>query len=51
MVARAGGAVGVCGTCMDARGITEAELIQGAHRGTLDELTEWTLAADRVIAF
>lgn len=51
MVARAGGTVGVCGTCMDARGITEAELIQGAHRGTLDELTEWTLAAARVIAF
>ena len=28
-VARTGSAVGVCGTCMDARGITDAELIEG----------------------
>ena len=33
-VARRGGTVGVCGTCMDARGITEAELVEGARRGS-----------------
>jgi uncharacterized protein involved in oxidation of intracellular sulfur len=51
MVIRAGGEVGVCGTCMDARGITEAELVPDAFRGTLDEITEWTLWADKVLVF
>jgi uncharacterized protein involved in oxidation of intracellular sulfur len=46
-----GGEVGVCGTCMDARGIGTAELVDGARRSTLDELTEWTVAADKVIVF
>ncbi|MBI2753080.1 MAG: DsrE family protein [Betaproteobacteria bacterium] len=50
-VARRGGQVGVCGTCLDARGIAEAELIEGAHRGTLDEVTEWTAWADKVLVF
>jgi uncharacterized protein involved in oxidation of intracellular sulfur len=50
-VARRGGEIGVCGTCMDARGIGDAELVQGAHRGTLDELTEWTAWADKVLVF
>jgi uncharacterized protein involved in oxidation of intracellular sulfur len=36
---------------MDARGIGEAELVQTAHRGTLDELTEWTAWADKVLVF
>ena len=51
MVARARAPVGVCGTCMDARGITADELIEGAHRGTLDELTEWTLWSDKELVF
>ena len=51
MVARAGGEIGVCGTCMDARGIAATELLEGTHRGTLDELTEWTLWADKTLVF
>ncbi len=43
--------VGVCGSCIDARGIGEEELIEGAHRSSMDELAEWTLDADRVISF
>ena len=50
-VIRHGGAVGVCGSCIDARGITAGELAEGAHRSSLDELTAWTLEADRVLAF
>ena len=50
-VARNGAAVGVCGTCMDARGIGETELLDGAHRSTLAELTAWTQWADKVIVF
>jgi uncharacterized protein involved in oxidation of intracellular sulfur len=50
-VTRRGGRVGVCGTCMDARGIAEPELIEGTRRSTLEELTAWTLEADKVIVF
>jgi uncharacterized protein involved in oxidation of intracellular sulfur len=43
--------VGVCGSCMDARGITEQELVDGAARSTLDELAQWTAWADKVVVF
>ncbi len=43
--------VGVCGTCMDARAIADAELMDGARRSTLAELTGWTQWADKVIVF
>jgi uncharacterized protein involved in oxidation of intracellular sulfur len=51
LVARRGGAVGVCGTCMDARGIIDGELADGCHRSSMDELTDWTQQADRVLVF
>jgi uncharacterized protein involved in oxidation of intracellular sulfur len=51
VVTNRGGEVGVCGTCMDARGLAPDELAEGALRSTLDELTEWTLWADRVLVF
>ncbi|NQV07651.1 DsrE family protein [bacterium] len=50
-VGRRGGEVGVCGTCMDARGITDTELAEGCGRSTMDELTDWTQRADRVLVF
>lgn len=43
--------VGCCGTCLDARGITEEQLVDGAHRSTLDELADWTLWADKTLVF
>lgn len=46
-----GGKIGVCGTCMDARGIKAEALVPGAHRSSMDELTSWTKEADKVIAF
>ena len=51
MVRMVGGEVGLCGTCMDARGLTEAEVVQGPKRSTLNELTEWTAWADKVLVF
>jgi uncharacterized protein involved in oxidation of intracellular sulfur len=45
------GLVGVCGTCMDARGITAEDLIVGAHRSSMDELTQWTAWADKALVF
>lgn len=50
-VLRRGGRVIVCGTCMDARGLTQEDLIEGAMRSTLDELTQVTLASDKVLVF
>jgi uncharacterized protein involved in oxidation of intracellular sulfur len=46
-----GAEVGVCGTCMDARGVAEADLAEAAHRSTLDQLTEWTLWAEKTLVF
>lgn len=51
MVARKNAEVGVCGTCMEARGLAEADLVEGAKRGTLAQLTEWTAWADKVLVF
>jgi uncharacterized protein involved in oxidation of intracellular sulfur len=50
-VAKRGGESGVCGTCMDARGLTDADLAEGAHRSTLEQLTDWTQWAERVLVF
>jgi uncharacterized protein involved in oxidation of intracellular sulfur len=50
-VVKHAGAIGVCGTCMDARGMAVADLIEGAHRSSLDELCQWTAWADKVLVF
>ena len=48
---RRGAEAGLCGSCMDARAIREEHLLEGARRSSLEELTEWTLWADKVISF
>lgn len=48
---RSGAEIGCCGTCLDARGIADGALIEGAGRSTLDELTDWVLWADKTITF
>lgn len=50
-VLRGGGAVLLCGTCMDARGLQASELIDGAKRSNMDELAAATLAADKLLVF
>ena len=50
-VAKHGGEIGVCGSCMEARGIGEAELEQGCRRSSMDELTGWALEATRTLVF
>jgi uncharacterized protein involved in oxidation of intracellular sulfur len=40
-----------CGTCLDARGIADVELIGGARRSTMDELAAATRNADKVLVF
>ena len=51
MVRMVGSDVGLCGTCMDARGLVDDEMVPGARRSTLKELAEWTAAADKVLVF
>jgi uncharacterized protein involved in oxidation of intracellular sulfur len=41
----------MCGTCMDARGLTQDEMMEGPMRSTMDELVQATLAADKVLVF
>jgi uncharacterized protein involved in oxidation of intracellular sulfur len=43
--------IACCGICLDARGLTKEQLIAAAARSTLDELADWTVEADRVLAF
>lgn len=50
-VTRRNAPVGVCGSCMDARGLTDSELVESAHRSSMEELSAWTVEADKVIAF
>ena len=41
----------LCGTCMDARGMTDADIVEGAVRSTMDELAEATAKAYKVMVF
>jgi uncharacterized protein involved in oxidation of intracellular sulfur len=47
----AGAELGVCGTCMEARGIQPADLMDSARKSTLAELTAWTEWAEKVLVF
>ena len=45
------GEVGVCGTCMAARGIADTDLVEGSRKSTMAELAEWTQWSDKVVVF
>jgi uncharacterized protein involved in oxidation of intracellular sulfur len=44
-----GAQIGSCGTCLDARGIDDGMVTDGARRSSMSELSEWTSWADKVI--
>ncbi len=50
-VAARGAQIGVCASCMDARGLTDAELSADCKRSSMAELAAWTAWADKVIVF
>ncbi len=50
-VIRHGGEADCCGTCPDARALPEEALVQGARRSSMEELTDWTLWAGKVVSF
>lgn len=43
--------VKLCKTCADGRGVSGLPLIDGVEIGTLVELAQWTIEADKVITF
>lgn len=46
------GEVGICGSCLDARGIADTDLTHGTRRSSMEELATWTGEwADRVVVF
>jgi uncharacterized protein involved in oxidation of intracellular sulfur len=45
------GQILLCGTCMDARGLADTEVMAGARRSNMAELATLTLAADKVLVF
>jgi tRNA 2-thiouridine synthesizing protein D len=40
-----------CGVCAEARGLTQADLIDGVKLATIHDLIEWTTISDKVITF
>lgn len=51
VVTKNGGTIDCCGTCMDARGITDEMLISDAKRSTMEALADHTLTAEKVLVF
>ena len=51
-IRRRGGQIGICGMCLDARGLDDSDLAEGLERGsTVAQLTEWTIWADNVMVY
>ena len=46
-----GAEVSFCGSCADARGLKQENLVDGADRGTMSQLALWTAEADKVVVF
>ena len=41
----------LCGTCMDARGLAEADLVDGARGSSIEELAAESIEANKVLVF
>ena len=48
---KGGTEVKACVVCVDARGLTQTDLIDGVKIATVHELVEWTVNSDKVIVF
>jgi len=46
-----GGNVKSCGTCADARGIRNLQLLEGIEVSNMAELAQWSIDADKVFTF
>ncbi len=43
--------IGACGSCLDARGLGDADLADGVCRSSMPALAEWVLHAERTVVF
>jgi len=41
---------GSCGTCLDARGVSDDMVAPGVHRSSMAELAEWTMWAEKIVS-
>lgn len=46
-----GASVKICGSCAEARGLKNAQLIEGTEISTMAELTNWVISSDKVVTF
>ncbi len=46
-----GAAVKICGSCADARGLKNAQLIEKTELSTMAELADWVVDSDKVLTF
>ena len=46
-----GAKVKICGSCADARGIKNLQLIEGTEISTMAELANWLVESDKVMTF
>jgi uncharacterized protein involved in oxidation of intracellular sulfur len=40
-----------CGTCLNARGLSDDYLLSGVKRGTIGDLAKWTSEVEKVVTF
>ncbi len=50
-VVQKGGKIKACGTCADARGIKDMQLIDGVEVSNMAELAKWAIEADKMFTF
>ncbi|WP_420820878.1 DsrE/DsrF/TusD sulfur relay family protein [Shewanella algidipiscicola] len=46
-----GGEVKFCGSCMQARGLSDLVVIEGCQVATMDDLAQWVLTTDKSVTF
>lgn len=46
-----GAKVKVCGSCAEARGLKNIQLIEGIELSNMPELTQWVVESDKVLTF
>ena len=46
-----GAKVKICGSCAEARGLKNAQLIEGSEKSSMAELTKWVIDSDKVVTF
>ncbi len=45
------GTIKLCGSCLQARGMSDLQLLEGAQKSNMQELATWTLDSERVLVF